>query len=56
MSYIRVWVHAIFSTKNREQNLSPEIRKRLFEHIKENCRAKGIFLDCAGGGQITCTS
>src|SRR5207237_7710909 len=49
MSYVRIWVHIVFSTQNHEQYLSADVRRRLFAHIKENCRSKGIFLDSIGG-------
>lgn len=49
MSYVRIWVHVVFSTKNREPYFDTTIRKRLIEHIKKNCREKGIFLDSIGG-------
>ena len=49
MSYVRIWVHVVFTTLKHEPNLSMEIRNRLIAHIKENCRSKGIFLDSIGG-------
>ncbi|MFZ1702137.1 MAG: IS200/IS605 family transposase [Pyrinomonadaceae bacterium] len=49
MSYVRIWVHVVFSTLNHEQYLSKEIRSKLFNHIRENCRSKDIYLDRIGG-------
>lgn len=50
MSWVRVWVHFVFTTKNRQRILKPhELRKELFEHIKENANKKGIFLDTING-------
>jgi putative transposase len=49
MSFVRIWVHAVFSTKNREPYFTSEIRKQLIAHIKENCKLKGIHLDSIGG-------
>lgn len=49
MSYVRIWVHAVFSTRDRHPYFTSEIRKSLFEHIKNNCRCKDIFLDSIGG-------
>ena len=49
MSYVRIWVHIVFSTRNHEQYLSSEIRRNLIEHIKMNCRNKEIFLDSIDG-------
>jgi REP element-mobilizing transposase RayT len=44
MSYVRLWVHAVWSTKNREPSLDRKFRKKLFDHIRENARAKNIRL------------
>ncbi|MFL5764367.1 MAG: IS200/IS605 family transposase [Bacteroidia bacterium] len=49
MSYVRVWVHLVFSTKNRETLLKKEIREQIRQHIKENCKEKGIFLQAING-------
>ncbi len=49
MSFVRIWVHVVCTTRNREQILSSETRKKLFAHIRENCIRKGIFLDRIGG-------
>lgn len=49
MSYVRIWVHAVFSTRDHEQCLTSDLRAKLFEHIRVNCRNKEIFLDSIGG-------
>ncbi len=49
MSYVRIWVHLVFSTKDREPNLSKEIRDLLIAHIISNARTKNIFLESIGG-------
>jgi len=49
MPFVRIWVHLIWSTKNREPLLSKESRETVFEHIKSNARDKGIYLDTIGG-------
>jgi putative transposase len=49
MSYVRIWVHVVFSTRNHEQYLNSELRHKLIEHIRVNCRNKKIFLDSIGG-------
>jgi putative transposase len=49
MSYTRVWIHAVWSTKNREPLIEKEIRDKIFSHIKDNAIDKGIFLNCIGG-------
>jgi len=50
MSWIRIWVHLVFSTKNRQPFLkTPEVRKSLFEHLRENAKEKKIYLNSVGG-------
>ncbi len=50
MSWVRIWVHIVFSTKNREPILkSDETRKQIFQHIKQNAKEKDIWLDCING-------
>ena len=49
MPYIKIWIHLIWSIKNREPILQQEIRHRLFTHIHKNARAKGIYLDFING-------
>lgn len=52
MSWVRVYLHMVFCTKNRQPFLnSKEIRKTVFQHIKKNAEEKGIWLDCANGYQ-----
>ncbi|MGC4037039.1 MAG: IS200/IS605 family transposase [Chitinophagaceae bacterium] len=49
MPYIRVWIHLVWATKNREPVLTNDVRYLLFDHIKQNAKSKGIFLDCVNG-------
>jgi putative transposase len=49
MSYVKVWIHAVWGTKNREPILTKEIRNILFAHIKENAKAKDIYIDIING-------
>ena len=49
MPYIRVWIHAVWSTKNREPYLQKAVRPIVFTHIAENAKLKGIYLDCVNG-------
>ncbi len=46
MPYVRIWVHAVFSTKNRIPYLKKNMRKRLWNHIRENCKTKNNFEKC----------
>ncbi|MDD8017932.1 MAG: IS200/IS605 family transposase [Bacteroidota bacterium] len=49
MSWVRIWVHLVFSTKNREPYLNQKIRKEVFQHIKQYAKEKEIWLDCVNG-------
>ncbi|TVQ04492.1 MAG: IS200/IS605 family transposase [Balneolaceae bacterium] len=50
MSWVQIWVHLVFSTKNRIPFFnSPEIRSEVFQHIRENAESKQIWIDCING-------
>lgn len=49
MSWVRVWVHIVFSTKNHEPFLNNDIRNIVFEHIRQNAKEKDIWLDSING-------
>ena len=50
MSWVRVYVHAVFSTKNRYPYLRDiSVRNKLIVHIKENAKVKNIWLDSIDG-------
>lgn len=49
MPHVKVWIHFVWTTKNREPLLTEDIRGRIFEHIRQNAKAKGIFLDHING-------
>jgi REP element-mobilizing transposase RayT len=49
MGYIKIWVHLVWTTKNREAFLNKEIRQKVFSHIKENAKTKGIYIDFING-------
>ncbi|MCA0447087.1 MAG: IS200/IS605 family transposase [Bacteroidetes bacterium] len=49
MSFVRIWVHLVFSTKDRSPFFSKEIRPLIYNHIQLNCREKGIFLTDLNG-------
>lgn len=44
MPYISVYLHIIWSTKNRARTITKELKPFLIEHIKTNAKAKGIFI------------
>ena len=50
MSWVQIWIHIVFTTKNRKPYLrTSEVRKQVFTHIKANAKEKGIWLDCTNG-------
>ncbi len=50
MAYIKVYIHFVWSTKDRKPFLySQEIRKKVWKHIRENASRKGIFIDFING-------
>ncbi|WP_231460420.1 MULTISPECIES: IS200/IS605 family transposase [unclassified Pedobacter] len=49
MSYVKIWVHLVFSTKNRHPYLTKSIRYKVQNHIIENCIEKSIFLTAING-------
>jgi REP element-mobilizing transposase RayT len=51
MPYVKVWLHIVWSTKNRFPYLTPEIRPQVFQHLRDNATDKGIFLDFVSGYQ-----
>ncbi len=46
MPFIKVMIHYIWSTKNRQPIISQELKPLLLSHVKENSINKGIFIDC----------
>ena len=49
MPWIKVWLHFVWSTKDRFPYLNDDIRHQVFEHIRQNAREKGIFIDFING-------
>jgi len=45
MPSVKIWIHLIFATKNREPLISKEIKSQLLEHILMNAIEKGIYID-----------
>ena len=44
MPYLNIYLHVIWSTKNRTKLITKELKPILIEHIISNAKAKGIFL------------
>ena len=49
MSHVRIWVHAVWGTKNKLQYLSCPVKHEVFGHIRYNANEKGIYLSEIGG-------
>ncbi len=49
MAEVRVWIHAVWGTKNRNPYLTKEIRPLVVKHIRENARLKSIYIERLGG-------
>ncbi len=49
MPYVKVWLHIVWSTKNRIPFLQNYIRAQVFQHVRNNAKKKGIFLDFING-------
>jgi len=48
-SYSALWIHLIWSTKNREPILVPALRKELFRVVLDIARDYEIYIDCING-------
>jgi putative transposase len=50
MSFFKAYIHFVWGTKNRYPYLeTPELRMKLWVHIKENALSKRIFVDTVNG-------
>ena len=55
MPFIKVYIHFVWSTKNRIPYLAtPEIRQTVWNHIRENAKEKGIYIDFINGHADHC--
>lgn len=48
-TFYKIWIHIIWSTKNRYPFLSKEIREKIFKHILENAKVKGFNIISING-------
>ena len=50
MAQVRIWIHAVWGTKNREPLMSNKNKRiDLFKHIKAYAKEKKIYLDFING-------
>jgi putative transposase len=50
MSFVKIYIHAVWSTKDRYPCIKSDIRSDLISHIKSYAKTKGIFIDHINGG------
>jgi putative transposase len=49
MSFVRILVHTVWTTKNRIPYLNDTIREDVIQHIRQNAVTKKIFIDHING-------
>jgi REP element-mobilizing transposase RayT len=49
MPFLKIWVHVVWATKNREPLLAHHIRLAVFQHIMQHARSNGIHVDFING-------
>ena len=55
MSFVKIYIHCVWSTKNRYPFLNTkELRTTVWHHIRENAKEKGIFIDFVNGYSDHC--
>jgi REP element-mobilizing transposase RayT len=55
MPYVSVYIHFVWSTKNRTPFLETRvIREAMWQHIRDNGKAKGIYIDLVNGFREHC--
>jgi putative transposase len=55
MPFVKVYIHLVWSTKNRVQFLdSFELREKVWRHIRDNAKKKGLFVDFVNGYSDHC--
>jgi REP element-mobilizing transposase RayT len=48
-SFIKIWIHLIWTVKNRNKIIHPELKPILYDHIKTNAKDKNIYIDHING-------
>lgn len=49
MAFVKIWIHAVWGTKNRETILIPEARQLICQHIQQNALTKGFYVNEVNG-------
>jgi REP element-mobilizing transposase RayT len=45
MPFVRIWVHLIWTTKNRDKLIVLDLKPTLLDHLKANAKEKNICID-----------
>ena len=45
MAYVTIWLHCVWSTKNRQMIIPHKHRPKILKHIRDYAKANDIFLD-----------
>jgi REP element-mobilizing transposase RayT len=48
-SYSKIWVHAVWSTKNRMPLIYPKMEQKLFEFLKDELKKMGCMVSIVNG-------
>ncbi|WP_202702907.1 IS200/IS605 family transposase [Flavobacterium sp. UGB4466] len=55
MPFVKIYIHFVWSTKNRFPYLnSLELREKVWNHIRNNSKEKGIYIDSINGYSDHC--
>ena len=55
MSFVKVYIHFVWNTKNRHPYFPTRvIRQKIWQHIRQNAKEKGIFIDRISGHKEHC--
>jgi len=49
MSYVKIYIHTVWATKDQLPYLKKELRPKIMNHIRENAKAKNIHIDHMNG-------
>lgn len=49
MSFIKIWIHCVWGTKERKNLIDSKLKDILYKHIKEYCKLNDIYLDSMNG-------
>ena len=49
MSYLRIWVHCVWTTNKKIPYLKDKLKDEVIFHIRDNAKLKGIYIDHING-------